>query len=187
MIDPFSVSAGVVGVMSLGLTIGQGFLRYYTPWHDYDDEVRGFTIKVNGLLRTLSLLNSFLLSGTDPQFSCEQYRLFVLDNLAPCEDTCRRLENILEECKSTTLSVSHSSSTLKRDWFRLHLKRVAYPFKKEILVTLSELVSGLQDNLNTALPFFMTALMGQQQRQIQDIASRTSFIDLTAAKILTVV
>jgi hypothetical protein len=41
MTDPFSVSAGVVGVVSLGLTLGQGFLRYYTPWRDYDDEFEG--------------------------------------------------------------------------------------------------------------------------------------------------
>jgi hypothetical protein len=150
MTDPFSVSAGVVGVVSLGLTLGQGFARYYGPWRDYDDEIRGFTIKVDGLLNTLRLLNSFLSPQTNLQLPSDQYQLLVLDNLASCKEACERLEKMLEECKSSNLNAASSSaSPNKRDWLRL--KRMAYPFKKDTLVTLSGLVSGLQDNLSLAL------------------------------------
>ncbi|CEL03870.1 hypothetical protein ASPCAL05009 [Aspergillus calidoustus] len=185
MTDPFSVSAGVVGVVSLGLTLGQGFARYYGPWRDYDDEIRGFTTKVDGLLNTLRLLNSFLSPQTNLQLPSDQYRLLVLDNLASCKEACQRLEKMLDECKMSNLNASSSAFSSKRDWLRL--KRMAYPFKKDTLVTLSGLVSGLQDNLSLALQLLQSALMSQQQRQIQDLISRTSSISITTTKILTVV
>ncbi|KAJ0423184.1 hypothetical protein BJY00DRAFT_310312 [Aspergillus carlsbadensis] len=184
MTDPFSVSAGVVGVVSLGLTLGQGFARYYGPWRDFDDEIRRFTTKVDGLLNTLRLLDGFVSPQTNLQFPSDQYRLLVLDNLASCREACERLEKMLEECKSNSPSISGSSATRKRDWL---LKRMAYPFKKDTLVTLSGLVSGLQDNLSLALQLLQSALMDQQQRQIQALISRTSLIDITTTKILTVV
>ncbi|KAL5341361.1 hypothetical protein BJX70DRAFT_66428 [Aspergillus crustosus] len=185
MADPFSVSAGVVGVISLGLTLSQGFLRYYAPWRDYDDEIRGFTTKVNGLLQTLRLFESLLRPGHELQLPSDQYRLLVLDNLASCKEACERLEKMLEECKSSNLAVLTPASTRKSGWIRL--KRAAYPFKKETLVTLSELVSGLRDNLSLALQLLTIAFMGQQNGRVEDLVTRTTSIDLRTTKILTTV
>jgi hypothetical protein len=134
MADPFSVSAGVVGVVSLGLTLGQGFARYYGPWRDYDDELRGFTTKVDGLLSTLRLLNGFLSPQPNLQLPSDQYRLLVLDNLESCKEACELLEKMLEECKSSSPSASSSSAPRKRDWLLL---KMAFPFKKDTLVTSS--------------------------------------------------
>jgi hypothetical protein len=145
MTDPFSVSAGVVGVVSLGLTLSQGFLRFYTPWRDYDDEIRGFTTKLDGLLHTLRALDTFLSPENELQVP-DQYRTLVLKNLASCEEACHCLEKILAECKSSNIL---GAPARKHDWLRL--KRVAYPFKKETLTTLSELVSDLRENLGLAL------------------------------------
>jgi hypothetical protein len=55
MSDTFSISAGVVGVVSLGLAVTQGFLDYYGPWKAFDDEIQGFTTKIDGLLHTLEM------------------------------------------------------------------------------------------------------------------------------------
>jgi hypothetical protein len=147
MSDPFSISAGVVGVVSLGLTLSQGFLRYYGPWRDFDDEIKGFTTKVDGLLQTLRMLESLLTAENEPQFPSDQFSGLVSKNLTTCETACLRLQKILDDCKSS--NVSSVPLIRKHDWLRL--KRAAYPFKKETLVTLSDLVSGLQDNLSLAL------------------------------------
>lgn len=56
-----------------------------------------------------------------------------------------KLDGMLDKCKSTDTS----PFVRKHDWLRL--KRALYPFKKETLVTLSQHVSGLQDNLNLSL------------------------------------
>jgi hypothetical protein len=92
MSDPFSVSAGVVGVVSLGLTLAQGFLRYYGPWKDFDDDIRGFTTKVEGLLQILRLLDRFLSPENELSLPTDQYRQLVLTNLVTCEELCCRLE-----------------------------------------------------------------------------------------------
>ncbi|KAL3440513.1 hypothetical protein BJX65DRAFT_314703 [Aspergillus insuetus] len=184
MSDPFSVSAGVVGVVSLGFTLAQGFLRYYGPWKDFDDDIRGFTTKVEGLLQTLRLLDSFLSPENELSLPTDQYRQLVLSNLGTCEEVCRRLEKILTECKSSG-TFSSSPSVRKHDWLRL--KRAVYPFKKETLVTLSQLVSGLQDNLSLALQLLNGALMAQQQRKIQELITQTSTIDIRTTKILSTV
>jgi hypothetical protein len=147
MSDPFSISAGVVGVVSLGLTLSQGFLRYYGPWRDFDDEIEGLTTKVDGLLQTLRMLESLLTAENEPQFPSDQFTGLVSKNLTACETACLRLQKILDDCKSS--NVSSAPFIRKHDWLRL--KRAAYPFKKETLVTLSDLVSGLQDNLSLAL------------------------------------
>ncbi|KAL5337388.1 hypothetical protein BJX70DRAFT_399691 [Aspergillus crustosus] len=180
MTDPFSVSAGVVGVVSLGLTLSQGFLRYYTPWRDYDDEIQGFTTRVDGLLRTLRALDTFLSPESELQLP-DQCKDLVLTSLASCEEACHQLEKILAECKSSnavTPGAAPGVPSRKNEWLRL--KRVAYPFKKETLVTLSKLVSGLCDNLSLALQLLAGALIGLQQKQIQSVDQRTM-------KILTVV
>ncbi|KAL2836883.1 hypothetical protein BJY01DRAFT_251762 [Aspergillus pseudoustus] len=183
MSDPLSVGTGVLGVVSLGLTLAQGFLRYYGPWKDFDDEIRGFTTKVDGLSQTLRLLDGFLSPENELSLPSDQYRQLVVNNLTSCEEACRRLEKMLTECKSN--EVSSSSFVRKHDWLRL--KRAVYPFKKETLVTLSQLVSGLQDNLSLALQLLNGALMAQQQKKIQDLITQSSAIDIRTTKILTVV
>ncbi|BCS23071.1 uncharacterized protein APUU_31296A [Aspergillus puulaauensis] len=88
---------------------------------------------------------------------------------------------MLDKCKSTDTS----PFVRKHDWLRL--KRASYPFKKETLVTLSQYVSGLQDNLNLSLQLLNGALITQQQKQIQSLASTASAINVQTTRILTVV
>ncbi|KAL3459079.1 hypothetical protein BJX64DRAFT_279473 [Aspergillus heterothallicus] len=142
MTDPFSISAGVVGVVSLGLTVSHGFMSFYGPWKSYDEEVQDFTAKLDGLQNILKVLQGFILDEDEELvLASDQYKKLVSTNLASCKEACRRLEDMLKQCTSTGCS----PFVKKHDWLRL--KRVAYPFKKETLVTLSQTVSGLQDNL----------------------------------------
>jgi hypothetical protein len=145
MTDPFSISAGVVGVVSLGLTVSQGFMSFYGPWKSYDEEIQDFTGKLDGLQNILKILEGFILDEDDLGLASDQYKKLVLANLASCQTACRRLEEMLEKCKSTDCS----PFVRKHDWLRS--RRAAYPFKKETLVILCQTVSGLQDNLSLAL------------------------------------
>jgi len=145
MTDPFSISAGVVGVVSLGLAVSQGFLSFYTPWKTYDEEIQHFTGKLDGLQNILNVVEGFILNDDEFNLASDQYEKLVLANIASCQQACRRLEEMLDKCKSADCSLF----VRKSDWLRL--RRAAYPFKKETLLTLSQTVSGLQDNLNLAL------------------------------------
>ncbi|KAL2838808.1 hypothetical protein BJY01DRAFT_237329 [Aspergillus pseudoustus] len=163
MTDPFSISAGVVGVVSLGLTVSQGFLSFYRPWTTFDEEIQHFSGKLEGLQNIPSVLEGFILNEDEFDLASDQY------------------EKLLDKCKSTDCSLF----VKKHDWLRL--RRAAYPFKKETLVTLSQTVSGLQDNLNLALQLMNGVLINQQQKQLQDIISHTTSIDTRTTTILDVV
>ncbi|KAL3473175.1 hypothetical protein BJX99DRAFT_261605 [Aspergillus californicus] len=181
--DPFSVSAGVAGVVSLGLTLAQGFLKYYGPWKDFDNDIQGFITKTDGLLQTLQLLSQFVPPENELHIPTDQFCQLVLKNLTSCKEACHRLEKILKECKSST--VSNSPFIRKHDWLRL--KRAVYPFKRETLVVLSQLVSGLQDNLSLALQVLDLARTSEQQRRIHELILKASSIDDRTKQILTVV
>lgn len=145
MADPYSISGGVVGVVSLGLTVSQGLIAYYGPWKSYDDEISGFTTRLEGLQHSLQVLHEFISPEQELDLPSDQYKKIVSLQLKSCEDACQKLEGMLDKCKSTDTS----PFVRKHDWLRL--KRASYPFKKETLVTLSQYVSGLQDNLNLSL------------------------------------
>ncbi|KAL3481002.1 hypothetical protein BJX99DRAFT_253984 [Aspergillus californicus] len=181
MTDPFSVSAGVVGVVSLGLTVTKGLVSYYGPWKDYDSEIRDLTTKLEGLGNILRPLEGFVSVEHELVLPSDQYKSIVTPHLIACREASTRLERILEKCKSTDIS----PFLKKHDWLRL--KKAVYPFKKDTLMGLCQTVSGLQDNLSLALHLLNGALIAQQQKQIQTLLSKTSSIDVRTAQILDVV
>ncbi|KAL3476020.1 hypothetical protein BJX99DRAFT_270829 [Aspergillus californicus] len=168
MSDPFSVSAGVVGVVSLGLTICQGLASYYGPWNAYDEEISDFTAKIEGLQTILEMLSGFIAEIKDLNSLPDQYLKLVLE-------------------KSLAKFDSSDSFPLikKHDWLRW--KRATYPFKKDTLVALSQTISGLQDNLALTLQLLNSAFLAQQQQQLQEVASKATCIDVRTAKILEIV
>lgn len=148
MADPFSISGGVVGVVSLGLSVCQGLVSYYGPWKSYDDEILGFTTRLGGLKDLLQVVHALLSAGQELDLPSE-YKRTVSGQLNLFEDGCQKLEIMLNKCKSIDTSPFHR----KHDWLRL--RRASYPFKKETLVTLSQYVSGLQDNLSLSFQVLM--------------------------------
>ncbi|KAL4948589.1 hypothetical protein BDW69DRAFT_90641 [Aspergillus filifer] len=181
MSDPFSVSAGVVGVVSLGLTVCQGLIAYYGPWKGYDDEIAKFTTRLEGLQSTLKVLGGFVSPEQELDLPSDQYRDLVSLQLDSCQKSCGELDELLQKCRSNDTS----PFVRKHDWLRL--KRALYPFNKDSLVTVSHTVSGLQDNLQLSLQLLNSALISQQQKQIQKLMSTTTTINIQTTKVLGLV
>ncbi|KAL4923232.1 uncharacterized protein BDV17DRAFT_277743 [Aspergillus undulatus] len=181
MSDPFSISAGVIGVVSLGITVCQGFISYYGPWKSYDEDIQDFTASLDGLLDNLRLLEEFVSDQHQPQLASARHKQIVLTHLATCKKAYRRLEEVLEKCKSSK-SPLH---VRKNDWARV--KRATYPFKKETLATAFQTVTGLQVNLGSILHLLNGALIAQQQRLLEDLVSQTSSVDTRTSRILDLV
>jgi hypothetical protein len=136
-------------------------MSFYGPWKSYDEEIQDFAGKLDGLQNILKSSEGFILNEDDLGLASDQHKKLVLSNLTTCQASCRRLEEMLGKCKSTDCS----PFVRKHDWLRS--RRAAYPFKKETLVTLSQTVSGLQDNLSLALQLlnrFVLAIICLTQR-----------------------
>lgn len=146
MSDPFSVAGSAVGVVSLGLTVCQGFLAYYEPWKAYDEEIHNFTSRVDNLQALLQVLETLVSEAHDRSLSFERYHSLILGNLKACRQACQKLEEMLQRCKANPTS---TEGVKKHDW--LQLKRVRYPFKRNTLVSQSQAVTGFQNDLSMAL------------------------------------
>ncbi|KAL3477334.1 hypothetical protein BJX99DRAFT_257586 [Aspergillus californicus] len=158
-----------VGIVSLGLTMAQGFMAFYRPWKSYDEEIQTLTESLQGLQDITSYLGvSFSNKGSLNNIP-EDLRQLVMATLLSCQDACRRLEDMLDECKATDCS----PFLRKHDWLRS--RGAVYPFKKDTLVTLRSIVSDLRGNLFLALQL------------LPSIDSRVAAIDNRTAMILRAV
>lgn len=144
MADPFSVAGSAVGMVSLGITICQGLATYYGQFKSFHGEVDDITCRVENLHTVLKLLLKTLtnpvVSGT---FSKSECTTVAIDAILRCWQRLQKLEKTLEQCRT-----SPSGNTLKS---KFQINRLLYPFRRETMMALVEIISGLQANLDTAL------------------------------------
>ncbi|KAI9773654.1 MAG: hypothetical protein M1840_006928 [Geoglossum simile] len=137
MTDPLSVTGSVI---SLGLIACRGLLQYYTSWKGYKDDVATICDSLEGLTRTLQLLEtSIRANGLRPEIVAS-----IRESIKLCEGGVGYLQRKLDKIKDTKQPGSWEKA-------RSHGKRMAYPFKESTLAKLREVVSELRDDLGLAV------------------------------------
>lgn len=141
MTDPFSISAGAPGIVSIGITAIDGLLKFYKDYKHQDDNVAHVYRKLGSLgsiLRELSccISNNNIQANLAPQI--------VEDAIVDCEelidDLCTRLKKFQRSPQPGLRSIVSQTTT-----------RVTYPFRRETLEGLGVEISALQSNVDTAL------------------------------------
>jgi hypothetical protein len=145
MTDPFSVAGSAVGVVSLGLTVCQGFLAYYGPFktfHEQIDEVACRVSSLDGILKALEnvLINAHVLSNSPSA----QSTAVAIDSIICCENGLQKLRKVLEKCQNTRPAHNLLGSNIQ-------INRMLYPFRRDTLMTLMGTMNWLQANLSTSL------------------------------------
>lgn len=145
MTDPLSVPGAAVGVISLGLAACQGLLAYYAPYKAFHEEIDSTLCRAKYLTKTLSVLKNILddAENWDVTDGVESAQI-AIEMIRNCEHRLRSLEKMLQKCRS----VSPAQSIVKS---KLCIDRILYPFRRDTLVALVEMLNGLQMNLNTSL------------------------------------
>ena len=140
--EGFAVASSAAGLVSLGLTVCQGLLKFYESWKGAEDDVKRMYNSVEQLAKTfISLRRSIRQS----QFS--------RDVVARVEESILMCENGLLTLKKK-LSKINSASQANGGWshrLRSQFQRALYPFKESTIVKLKEICSDLQSNLVLAL------------------------------------
>ncbi|GES61168.1 hypothetical protein ATEIFO6365_0006062700 [Aspergillus terreus] len=145
MTDPFSVGAGVVGVLSLGITVCQGLTAYYGPFSQFDSETKALVQKAEGLTSTLQQLESLLKPFQNPLNSPLDEVHLVTQRIKDCRDELEGLSHALTKCRGCD-----ATTVIKKSgWY--YARKVLYPFKRGTIISLTGTVSNLQSNLDTAL------------------------------------
>lgn len=143
--DPFSIPGAAVGVISLGLTVCQGLVAYYGPYKSFHEEIDNTLCRANGLTKTLSVLKKILCDAdnwdiTDGVESAQ----IAIEMIKHCEHRLKSLDQMLQKCRRAA-----PTQDLVRS--KLYIGRILYPFRRDTLVALVEMLNGLQMNLNTSL------------------------------------
>ncbi|KAF4338394.1 hypothetical protein FBEOM_7663 [Fusarium beomiforme] len=144
--DPFSISTGIAGLISLGITLGNGLHTYFSAIKDRHSDIETAQ-KSLGLFQ----FNIHILRSNEAKIS--RHHGLAADGLTlgviNCEAHLKSLEDLLNELTNT-----EGSTTLKQT-LRKQKMISRYPFDKKKLVQLQEQLSGA----NTALHNFIFTLL----------------------------
>jgi hypothetical protein len=143
MAEALGVAGSVVGIVSIGIQIAQGFLKYYGAWKDQDGDVSNMCASLDNLLGTLTIL----LKTIQPPAKFDED---VKDNV---EKSINTFGGALEKLKGELKKVQDTESPKPgvRSTMRRHVRRALYPFKEDTLRKIQGAASEARSNLALAL------------------------------------
>ncbi|PIG86531.1 hypothetical protein AARAC_002067 [Aspergillus arachidicola] len=150
--DPFSVTTGAFGVISLGITVCGGIIRYCSAVEGADDEVSRIAQKAERMQKTMRLLRKLLqdsvsLIERDYIDHCQQMVGIIEAGIDNLQVTVVRCWGDPHAASSTRLTMRHTA------------KKALYPFRQKTLVSVSNAMDSLQLELSTALHMAQTQIL----------------------------
>ena len=140
--DGFTVASSAAGLVSLGLTVCHGLLKFYESWKGAEDDVKRMYSSVEQLTKTFIHLRRSI-----------QHGQFSRDVVARVEESIRMCENGLLTLQKKLLKINGATQG-NAGWsykLRSQFQRALYPFKESTIVKLKEICSDLQSSLALAL------------------------------------
>ena len=167
MADPLSVAASVAGLVSLGITVSQSLVDFYTAYKDLDSDLNGTVKRLESLLEIFSYLGETV---SNRKFQADERDLVknIEASISECDKLIRELQDEWEKLSKT------SSGGVKAA-IRLAGRRAIYPFRKSTLQKIDEDIDEIRANLSSALG----VLQLKDNNTIQtDVADIKTLLDL---------
>ena len=139
--EALGTASAVAGILSLGIEVCQGLLKYYNSYRGAATDVARMYDSVESLNTTISILKRTLNRGS----IAPDVEKDVVKSIKLCESGFKKLENKLKKVK---ILVSGDGWQEKA---KNQLKRAAYPFRESTLVKLREIVNEQRDQLGLAM------------------------------------
>ncbi|KAE8341579.1 hypothetical protein BDV24DRAFT_163416 [Aspergillus arachidicola] len=150
--DPFSVTTGAFGVISLGITVCGGIIRYCSAVEGADDEVSRIAQKAERMQKTMRLLRKLLQDSVS---------LIERDYIDHCQQMVGIIEAGIDNLQVTVVRCwgdPHAASPTRLT-MRHTAKKALYPFRQKTLVSVSNAMDSLQLELSTALHMAQTQIL----------------------------
>lgn len=142
MSDPFSVAAGAVGVISLGIQLCKEISSYTEAWKGYDVDIESIGLKAESLKTPLKRLRDLVEDTrlTDPEIAND-----INEKALGLEHQVKRLEKKLNQIKPVF-------SDKPTDKFRNKLKKAAYPvISRDALRDIHSNLDSMQSTIQMTL------------------------------------
>lgn len=130
----------ISGVISLGISVAQGLIKYYSSWKDAPHDTATTIDSLDGLVQILKQIDS----SYDLR---EKQKSELEGSVKACEVGVKKLQQKLEKVQH----ISNKQSPTVGDKVKSHYLRALYPFKESTLAKLREIVSDLKGNLSLAV------------------------------------
>ncbi|PGG95177.1 hypothetical protein AJ80_10005, partial [Polytolypa hystricis UAMH7299] len=140
MADPLSVGGSAVGIISLGIAVCDGLVRYYRSWKDCGGDVEAMLESIESLMGSFQCLGPCLESDGLNKDLVKQVEASIKLSRNRVESLDRELEKLKREANPNMRQKIHFQS-----------RRLLYPFKQDTIRGLGERVSSLKGNVSIAL------------------------------------
>lgn len=143
MADPFSITAGAAGLLSLALTMTEALVKYYDAYRNRGIELKEMTTKLEALLKDLKILED-VIEERKWRSDEKKIREAIEESISKSADAIQGLQEEVQKFeKEPTTSFGQT--------IRVAGRKAAYPFRKSTLMKLEEDVDDFQHNLNSVL------------------------------------
>lgn len=139
--ETFGAASAAAGLISLGISVCQGLLKYYDSWKNADETMSSMYESIEALKKTFMVLEQSICRSK----LNKEAVLAVTESVKSCEKSISALSEKL-------LKIQHQArqdSWKDRSWARL--KGTLYPFKESTIIKLKERCNELRDNLAMAV------------------------------------
>ena len=143
MAEALGVAGSVVGIVSFGIQLTHGLLKYYESWKDQDHVVENICISLNNLSGSLTVLEKAL---QPPAKFDKSVKDSVEKNINAIYNTIQKLKDELRKVLDVVSPKVRVQSAMRR-----YVQRAFYLFKEETLSKIKQDVTKAHLNLNLAL------------------------------------
>lgn len=123
MADPFSVGAGILGVISLTIKISEVVFKSGLAWKDAPKDVRTFVVELQSLQTTLSDMQTKLISSSSFEEAFDTNGSALLSHLRANDTSKDTIKEAFENCQAQLTELLHSLKANEADqrfgWDRL--------------------------------------------------------------------
>lgn len=170
MTDPLSVTAGIAGLISLGIQVTGSLINFFTSYKAQDTDIARTTTKLESLLDTFRFLEAAL-----------QRRIFQPDEqnlLQNIESSVQNCDELIQELNEECEKFNRASTTGIKGTIRVVGRRAAYPFRQSTLQKLDEAISEIRHNISLALDVLQ---LGDHQNTQDEIIQIRSLLEVVRA------
>lgn len=143
MAEALGVAGSVFGIVSLGIQITEGLLKYYGSWKDQDNDVADMCTSLDNLSESLLVLRKIIQSQAGFDKSVKDS---VEKHINAMDGTMRKLNDELDKVRNAVSPKVGVISAMRR-----HVRRGLYPFREETLKKIQRVVAEARQNLDLAL------------------------------------
>ncbi|KAG4419321.1 hypothetical protein IFR04_007555 [Cadophora malorum] len=169
--DPLSVAGTAVGVVSLGLQVTGGLIKYHSNFTSYQEDITRITQSSERLCELLECLND-VLTKEEPEHSAVLEQ--VHRSVSACKGGLRLLKREVEKNRTIKLPVN------TEDKARIIAKRLLYPFKKDTLHGVQVQLYALEDRLSFAVSLWNREISSMTFEIVTIIGRTTRSVDRRA-------